>query len=234
MTGKIADKKEVATGTLQVTFQVNEEVSFKPGQYIFVTLKNAPYPDERGNKRHFSIVNSPDERGIITITTRLRDSGFKKNLHQLAIGTEVELGPIAGSFVLPDDTSKPLICIAGGIGITPYMSMLRYEKTHNLGHKITLVYSNRDQNSSAFLSELESFAKTLPNFKLILTMTEDPSWQGEKRRIDANFIKEYFPEVNANNYFVVGPPPMVEAIQKSLREAGVDIENMVVENFTGY
>ncbi len=222
MKAKIIGKTEVATETLQVTFATSEPFTFKPGQYTSVNLANS--------KKHFSIVNSPDEKGIITIATRLRDSDFKKSLKELPVGTEVELGPISGSFVMPENTSKPLVFIAGGIGITPYMSMLKYAVERKLPYKITLLYSNRDQNSSAFLQDL----KNIPNLKLILTMTDDPNWQGEKRRIDASFIKEYFPETNANLYFVVGPPVMVEAVQQALLEAGVDIENIASENFSGY
>lgn len=227
MIGKIIDKKEIATGTMQVTFQVNGEFSFLPGQYVFVTLINPPYFDERSSKRHFSIVNSPDEKGIITIATRLRDSGFKKSLKEMAIGTEVELGPISGTFTLPDDASKPLVFIAGGIGITPYISMLRYVSERKLPYDITLVYSNRDQASTAYFKEVQKF-------KSILTMTEDPAWAGEKRKIDTGFIKKYFPNINSYGYFVVGPPPMVEAVQKALLEAGVGINNIKIENFTGY
>ena len=212
---------------MQVSFATAEPFTFKAGQYIFITLINPPFADDRNNRRHFSIVNSPDEKGIITITTRIRDSGFKKSLKELPMGTEAELGPISGSFVLPQDSSKPLVFIAGGIGITPYISMLRYVKNHNLNYQITLLYSNRDQASTAYFEEVQKF-------KSILTMTEDPNWTGEKRRIDAKFIKEYFPEVNANTYFVVGPPPMVEAVQKSLMEAGVTPDNIKIENFTGY
>lgn len=235
MIGLIKDKKEIAKDTLQVTFETSDSFEFKPGQYCFVTLTTPPYQDERGNKRHFSIVNSPNEKGIITIATRLRDSGFKKSLKEQPLGTEVELGPISGSFTLPEDTSKPLVFIAGGIGITPFMSMLSLEKTDSLGHRITLVYSNRDQFSTAYLDELKVLATQIPNFKLILTMTEDPNWQGEKRRIDAAFIKDYFGNnLNGYAYFVVGPPPMVEAVQKALEEAGVDSVNIKIENFTGY
>lgn len=219
MIGKIIDKTEIATNTLQVTFQASEQFSFKPGQYITVTLTNI--------KKYFSIVNSPDEKGIITIATRLRDSDFKKSLKELPIGTGVELGSIFGSFVLPDDISKPLVFIAGGIGITPYMSMLRYVAERELPYDITLVYSNRDQVSTAYFEEVQKF-------KSILAMTEDPNWQGERRKIDAGFIKKYFPVVNANSYFVVGPPAMVESVQKALLETGVDIENITVENFSGY
>lgn len=221
MTGKITDKKEIATGTLQVTFQVSENFSFLPGQYVLVRLINPP------DQRYFSIVNSPDEKGIITIATRMRDSDFKKALKELPLGSTVELGPISGSFVLPEDTSRPLIFIAGGIGITPYISMLRFVNERKMPYDITLVYSNRDQAGTAYLEEVKKF-------KSILTMTEDPAWAGEKRRIDASFIKEYFPDLNSNTYFVVGPPPMVEAVQKALLEAGVEINNIKIENFTGY
>ncbi|MBI2020625.1 FAD-dependent oxidoreductase [Candidatus Daviesbacteria bacterium] len=234
MLGKLKDKKEVASSTLKVVFETSEPFTFRPGQYCFITLKNPPYPDERSNKRHFSIVNSPNQNGIITFTTRLRPTGFKKSLQVFPIGTEVELGPIAGVFTLPEDTTTPLVFIAGGIGITPFMSMLQYEKEENLDHQITLVYSNRDQSSSVFLKELQELANSLPNFKLILTMTEDNNWSGEKRMVNADFIKDYFPNVNSQKYMVVGPPPMVEAVEKSLHEAGVTPENIKIENFTGY
>ncbi|HBQ50400.1 hypothetical protein A3B42_02795 [Candidatus Daviesbacteria bacterium RIFCSPLOWO2_01_FULL_38_10] len=222
MNAKIIDKKEIAEGTLQVTFTTSEPFTFKPGQYTSVRIANST--------KHFSIVNSPDEKGIISIATRLRDSDFKNSLQKLAIGAQIELGPISGSFILPQDISKPLVFIAGGIGITPYISMLRYVTEQKLPYKITLLYSNRDQNSSAYLQEL----KNIPNLKLILTMTEDQAWTGEKRKIDAGFIKEYFPALNENLYFVVGPPVMVEAVQKALLKAGVDISNINIENFTGY
>lgn len=234
MIGRLTDKKQVATGTLQVTFEVSEPFSFKPGQYIFITLANPRYQDQRSNKRHFSIVNSPIQKGIITITARLRDTGFKKSLKEIPIGAEVELGPIAGTFTLPEGKQKPLVFIAGGIGITPFMSMLRYLKEAGNPYNITLIFSNRDQSSTAFLNEIQALANELSNFKLILTMTEDNNWQGENRKVDASFIKEYFPKVNDNFYMVVGPPPMVEAVKNALLEAGVAKENIEIENFTGY
>ncbi|MBI2039493.1 FAD-dependent oxidoreductase [Candidatus Microgenomates bacterium] len=234
MKGIVRNKKEVATGTLLVSFEVIEPFTFKPGQYCFVTLINPPYPDDRGNRRHFSIVNSPNEKGTITITTRLSESGFKRGLRELKIGDQTQLGPIAGAFVLPDDTSIPLVLIAGGIGITPFMSILKFVAEERLPYQITLIYSNRDQSSTTFYDELQLLSTQLPNFQLVLTMTEDPNWTGEKRRVDTTFIKEYFPNVNAQKYMVVGPPGMVSAVQNALLEAGVTPDNINVENFTGY
>lgn len=234
MVAKIQDKRLVAEGTLQVIFEVTENFTFKSGQYIFVTLPKLLYPDERGPKRQFSINNDPSVKNQIIITTRLSESGFKKTLNELPLGSEAELGPIAGIFTLPEDTKKPLVLIAGGIGITPFMSMLRYIEKERLPYRIILIYSNRNQASTAFLEELQRLSQSIPNFKLILTMTDDDNWVGEKRKVDSTFIKGYFPDVNAQSYFVVGPPGMVDAVQRSLLEAGVDITNIKIENFTGY
>lgn len=234
MLGRIKSKELVAESTLKVTFELSEPVSFKPGQYVFVNLPKLHYPDERGARRQFSINNSPNYPDHLTITTRLSDSGFKKTLNELPIGSGVNLGPIAGMFILPEDSSKPLALIAGGIGITPFMSMLQYIKEQSLPYNVTLLYSNRNQASTAYFRELKELADTLPNLKLILTMTEDNLWTGEKRMINSAFIKEYFPNVNDNFYMVVGPPTMVEALEKALKEAGVEEDNIETENFTGY
>ncbi|MBI2018722.1 FAD-dependent oxidoreductase [Candidatus Daviesbacteria bacterium] len=235
MQGKIIDKKEIAKATLQVTFEIpDEQFTFKPGQYAFITLVTPPYPDERSNKRHFSIVNSPNQKHIITIATRIRDSGFKKSLQELPNNSLVEIGPIAGGFILPSENNRPLVFIAGGIGITPFISMLSYIKEEHLPYQITLIYSNRDQSSAAYVKELQELARTLPNFRLILTMTEDTSWVGENRRVDVQLIKDYTKNLKNPLYFVVGPPAMVDAIQKTLLEAGVNPENINIENFTGY
>lgn len=232
MLGKIKNKEEVAEGTLKVAFEVDQPVSFKPGQYVFVNLPKLLYPDERGSRRQFSINNSPSQSNILNITTRLSDSGFKKTLNELPISSEVELGPITGMFTLPENPSKPLVFIAGGIGITPFMSMLNYIREEKLPYKVTLIYSNRNQSSTAYLKYLQQL--TIPDFKLILTMTDDPNFKGEKRIINSEFIKEYFPNVNGNYYMVVGPPAMVEAVEKALIEAGVKNEFIKKENFTGY
>lgn len=209
-----------------VKFKVFEDFTFAPGQYFFINL--------RGATRHFSIVNSPNEKGILTMTTRLRDSVFKKSLQELPVGTEVEIQRISGNFVLPEDTGKPLVFIAGGIGITPFMSMLRFIKEQGLNYRITLIYSNRNQSSTAYLDELQTLSSQIPNFKLILSMTDDPIWEGEKRRVDANLLKEYFPNVNESLFMVVGPPAMVEAVEKALTDIGLREENIKIENFTGY
>lgn len=231
----IKNKKEIAKGTLLVDFDVSDQdIDFTAGQYFFVTLIDPLYVDEKGNERHFTLVNSPAQKGIISMATRVTDSAFKRTLGELLVGSKVDLGIISGTFVLPRETDKPLVFIAGGIGITPYISMLRHIRDEKLEYKVTLIYASRDQESTAFLEELQNLEKENTNFKLIPIMSDDPSWKGETRRVDSSLVKEYFPDYNSNLYYVSGPPSMVKGVAASLAEAGVEKTNIKLENFPGY
>lgn len=231
----IKDKKEVAKGTLRVEFDLlGKKVEFKAGQYFYITILNPPYNDERGAMRHITIVNPPEENDKLVLTTRIRDSAFKKSLVEVPIGHEVQIGGIEGSFTLPESKDRRLVFIAGGIGITPFMSMLSHIRNLKLSYRITLLYSNRDKKSAVYLDDLEEFIKDMPDFKLILTMTEDPHWKGEKRRINSEFLKEYLQNPREYFYYVAGPPGFNEGIKTSLQEADVSKENIKAEKFSGY
>ncbi|MBI3980587.1 FAD-dependent oxidoreductase [Candidatus Microgenomates bacterium] len=235
MLAKIKTKKLVAKGTLLVEFDLlGQTVNFQPGQFFFITLQAMPYTDERGNRRHFTIVNSPTKNDILSFTTRLRESAFKKTIKELPNGSEVEVGPIKGNFILPAKTIFPLVFVAGGIGITPYLSMLRFIKDKKLPYDITLLYSNPDEESAAYLEELKSLEKEIPRFRLVLTMTKQDSWQGEKRRIDGEFVKKYLSDYRHRQFFIAGPPAMVEGTKKELLHLGIGEEKIKTENFTGY
>jgi ferredoxin-NADP reductase len=236
MRAQIKEKREVAKGTLMVVFDLlGQEAAFTPGQYFWVTLVDPPYDDEKGPRRHITVVTSPNDRGVLGLATRVRDSGFKRSLAELPVGTEVEVEEPKGSFVLPDDPEQPYVFIAGGIGITVFRSMLRYIAEENLPHRVTLVYSNRDRESAAFLDELLELERANPNLRLVLTMTDDPEWNGETRRIEAHLLRDHLgDELGAFTYLVAGPPSMVEAIVGTLRGAGVPEEQVRPERFSGY
>src|SRR3954465_1228020 len=171
MRAKIKEKREVAKGTLLVVFDLlGAEVDFTAGQYFWVTLLDPPYDDEKGPRRHISVVTSPTERGVLGLCTRLRDTAFKRTLAELKVGDEVEVEEPKGNFVLPEDTSRPYVFVAGGIGITVFRSMLRYIADTGEPYRVTLVYSNRDRESTPFLDELQELERLLPGFRLVLTM----------------------------------------------------------------
>jgi ferredoxin-NADP reductase len=233
---KLKEKEQVAKGTLLAVFDLlGEQVDFRPGQYFFVTLLDPPYEDDKGPRRHISVVTSPTERGVLGLCTRLRDTAFKRSLEELPLGAEVEVEPPKGKFVLPEDTSRPYVFVAGGIGITVFRSMLRYVADESLPYRITLVYSNRNVAETAFLEELRELERRNPDFQLVLTMTDDPEWDGESRRIDADFFRDYLGEqLNDVTYLVAGPPGMVGAMKEALAEAGVAEEHVIAENYSGY
>src|SRR5688500_8702361 len=149
MQARIKEKQEVAEGTLMVTFDLlGVEVDFSAGQYFFVTLPDIGHQDEKGLRRHITVVTSPNQKGVLGLATRMRDSAFKRSLADLPVGTEVDVERPKGSFVLPADTSRPLVFVAGGIGITVFRSMLRYVEEERLPYHVALIYSNRDREST--------------------------------------------------------------------------------------
>jgi ferredoxin-NADP reductase len=236
MRALVKETREVAKGTLLVVFDLQgEEVDYHPGQYFWVELLDSPYDDERGLRRHITVVTSPTERGVLGLCTRLRDSAFKKTLAELEVGDEVEVEPPKGDFALPEDTSRRYVLVAGGIGITVFRSMLRYIADTGAPYRITLVYSNRDRESTAFLDELHEFERVLPEFRLLLTMTDDPGWEGESRRVDREVLRDLLDgELDAFTYLVAGPPAMVESVAAELAAAGVPEEHVLASRFSGY
>jgi ferredoxin-NADP reductase len=213
---------------------LGEQVEFVPGQYFWVELPNRGYDDERGLRRHISIVTSPNERGVLGLATRVRDTAFKRTLAEMEVGDEAIVEEPKGDYHLPEDTSQDYVFIAGGIGITIFRSMLRYIAEENLPYRITLIYSNRDLESTAFLDELRELENQIDGLQLVLTMTDDETWEGDTRRVDADFLREVVGDFTGSTYLVSGPPAMVNSVGDSLEAAGVPEEHVLRSKFAGY
>ena len=235
MRSVIKEKREVAKGTLLVVFDLQgAEVDFRAGQYFWVELPDRGHQDEKGLRRHISVVTSPTERGVLGLCTRLRDTAFKTTLAELEVGDEVEVEEPKGDYRLPEDTSRDYVFVAGGIGITVFHSMLRYIADTGEPYRVTLVYSNRDRESTPFLDELQELEGRIPGLKLVLTMTEDDGWDGETRRVDAGMLRDHLGDLGAHTFLVAGPPPMVEAVVEQISGAGVPEEQVLPDRFSGY
>ena len=226
----------MAKGTLLVIFDLlGREVDFTPGQYFWVTLLDPPYDDEKGPRRHISVVTSPNDRGVLGLCTRVRDSAFKRSLAELPIGAEVEVEEPKGTFVLPEDTAQRYVFVAGGIGITVFRCMLRYIAEEQLPHRVTLVYSNRDRESTAFLDELLELERKIANVDVVLTMTDDAEWEGESRPVGSELLRDCLgDEWRAMTYLLAGPPAMVDAVVETLQAAGIGEEQIRPDRFSGY
>ncbi|MDP3982317.1 MAG: FAD-dependent oxidoreductase [bacterium] len=230
----LSSKKIIAKDTLLCVFSTTEDFVFQAGQYFFIEIPNPRYQDERGSRRHFSFVNSPGKGNIVEMATRTWGSAFKKCLQEMEPGEEVEISSVSGSFILPQDLSQKLCFIAGGIGITPFISMLRYLDQQEFPADVVLLYSNRTQGDAAFLEELQKLAQKRPSFRLVATMTEDSAWKGERRVIDTFFIQQHVPDASERAFYIVGAPGMVDAVQKEIESyLGKDLRIMI-EHFSGY
>jgi ferredoxin-NADP reductase len=232
----VKESREVAKGTLFVVFDLNgEEADFRPGQYFWVELPDRGHEDEKGLRRHISVATSPTDRGVLGLCTRLRDTAFKKTLAELAVGDEVDVEQPKGDYRLPEDTNREYVFVAGGIGITVFRSMLRYIRDTGEPYRATLVYSNRDRESTPFLDELVELERSLPGFRLVLTMTDDDGWEGETRYVAADLLRDHLGgDLGHYTYLVAGPPAMVESVVEQLASAGVPEDRVLPDRFSGY
>jgi len=165
-------------------------------------------------------------------------SAFKRSLAEVPLGTEIKAEGPHGSFTLHENPNRKAVFIAGGIGITPARSIVKYAAEEKLPHAITLVYSNRTPEAAPFLDDLRAWEKENPNFKLIATMTDmgnaKKPWDGPTRRVDAAFLRETLGEGGSAIFYVVGPPGMVQGVTAALKEFGVSRDDIRFEEFTGY
>jgi ferredoxin-NADP reductase len=211
--------------------------AFKAGQSVSVTLIDPPEIDEKKNSRTFSIVSAPAENELI-IATRMRDTAFKRVLKTMPAHTKVHLRGPAGKLTLDEGQSRIAVFLAGGIGITPFVSVLRQAAVDGLGRKLYPFYSNRRPEDAAFLDELVELQQRNPNYRFVRTMTEmDNSartWQGKRGFIDKNMISKFVGDVLAPIYYMAGPPAIVEAMQGMLGNAGVKSEDIRSDEFFGY
>jgi len=168
---KLLNRVEVAEGTIAFHFAKPAGFIFKAGQFADVTLIDPPETDPEGDVRTFSITSPPFESELV-FTTRMRDTAFKRSLKKVPLATEVEISAASGSFTLHKNSAKPAVFLAGGIGITPFLSIVRQADHDRIQHKISLFYSNRRPEDTAFLATLQAVETTNPNFRLICTMTE--------------------------------------------------------------
>jgi ferredoxin-NADP reductase len=234
---KLIRREEVAEGTIAFHFGKPSGFAFKAGQSADVTLIDPPDTDAEGNRRTFSIASPPFENELV-FTTRMRDTAFKRSLKNVPLATEVKIGSAAGSFTLHKNPTKPAVFLAGGIGITPFLSIVRQANHDRLPHKLYLFYSNRRPEDTAFLGTLQNLEKTNPNFRLICTMTEmsksKKDWKGETALIDKELLSKHLAVLQGPIYYIAGPTTMVAAMRQTLVGAGVEEDDIRAEEFAGY
>lgn len=231
---KLIDKHEAGQGILVLTFEKPAGLTFKPGQYGGFTLINPSETDAGGITRRFSLLSTPDDE-YLSIATRIQHSAYKRVLNALPLGAEIKFAGPIGNFVLPEDTETPVVLIAGGIGITPFYSMICHAARNHRPQEIYLFYGNQSLQSAVFLDELKELQHQHPHFTLIPTMAQpSKDWTGETGFITAGILKKYIPDLSVPLYYVCGSPAMVIGLQETLAEMEIDAHKIRIEDFPGY
>lgn len=237
-TATLDASKEIAEGTMAFQFRKPNGFIFVPGQAIDLTLSDASAATDDQNARHtFSIVSAPFESQLM-VATRMRDSVFKRALKSLPFGSQVTIEGPLGKFGLHSDHARAAIFIAGGIGITPFVSILREAANAQLPQRLILLYSNRRPEDTAFLTELQQLEEQNPHFRLVATMTEMHAsrrlWPNHTGFITADLVASVVGDLRKPVFYVVGPPGMVESMRHTLTQSGIDGHDIRSEEFYGY
>ena len=234
---RLAAVDRVADDTAAFTFELPERMEFVPGQNCDFTLVAPRYEDEKGSVRTFTIASSPADQPRLTIATRLTGSAFKRSLLDTGPGAEIDVDGPAGSFTLQHNAGQRAVFLAGGIGITPFRSILKDASERQLPLDFVLFYSNRTPGSTAFLPDLERWRRQLHHFDLVATVSDVPDaapWPYERGLIDAALIERRVKDLSMAMFYAAGPASFVEAMPTVLKEAGVDPHSICIEEFPGY
>jgi ferredoxin-NADP reductase len=233
---RLLGSEAIADRTRAFHFARPAGFTFKPGQAIDILLDGAAGATE-ATRHTFSIASASFEDRL-TIATRMRESAFKRALAALPADAAVQVEGPSGSLTLHGDASRPAVFIAGGIGVTPFMSILRQAARDRPARRLVLLYSNHRPEDAAWLEDLKSLESGWPDFHLLPVMTamnrSSQSWSGLAGRIDADMLKSVRMRLARPVYYAAGAPGMVAAMRVVLNECGVEDDDIRSEDFHGY
>lgn len=225
-------KEKIANNTFTFHFGRVGKFNFIPGQYFRISLPIGN-PDQRGSSRYFTVSSPNTNKREIQITTKILKSSFKKKLHSLKRGDKVSFyGPLG--FFTFNANNKPKIFLAGGIGITPYHSILTSLNYKKFKTKILLIASFSWYKDVIFYEELKKIEKENSNIQIVYTLTRESKYGFETGRISRKMIKKYSPEFLNSEFFVVGSLAMEEELFDLVKKMEVSEENIFKEHFSGY
>jgi ferredoxin-NADP reductase len=230
-------RDRLCAGTTGLYFEKPAGFIFKPGQFANFTLDSPIVTDAGGSTRTLSIASAPHEKDLI-VAMRMRDTGFKRAADALPIGVPFLLEGPYGNLILHRDVGRPAVFLAGGIGITPFRSMIWHAMEIGSAHRISLFYSIRRLEEAPFLKELQEIHELNPRFRFIPTITHSDGlpqdWRGELGHITGLMLTKWLPDFQTPIFYLAGPPGMVAGMRQILCEADVSDDDIRAEEFAGY
>jgi glycine betaine catabolism B len=233
---KLAKRIKVTPYLVDFVFKPSQKLAFLPGQYMEFTLAH-PQTDSRGNRRYFTLASSPTEN-VVHLGVRFyeKSSSFKRALYSIDGRTNLVAAQIAGDFTLPRNPEKKLVFLAGGIGITPFRSMLKYLLDTQQTRDIILFYTNKTVDEIAYKDVLGQ-AQTRMGVKIFYALTEKTAlprnWTGIKGRIDEQMLLKTIPDYLERIYYLSGPPEMVRTYEESLKKLQIKSSQIKKDFFPG-
>ncbi len=234
---RLKDQRELAYSTLGFYFEKPPGFTYQGGQFANLTLVDPPETDAEGNSRSFTLASAPYEDDLM-VATRMRSTAFKQVLGRLTPGAEVKLAGPYGDFTLSPTSSRPAVFLAGGIGVTPFRSIILEALHHGVSRPLFLFYSNRRPEDAAFLDELSALAKAHANFRFVPIMTQPEksarTWSGPAGRLSGAKVREQIPNSENPEFYLAGPPGFVDGLARELKAAGVPAQDLRTDEFDGY
>lgn len=232
----LKEKLQIAPDVSDFLF-AKQKITYLPGQYLEWTLRH-PRTDSRGNRRYFTLASSPTEDTLrIGVKFYENGSSYKRALHDLDTSSPIVAGQLAGNFLLPQDKAKKLVFLAGGIGITPFRSMLKYLIDTNEKRDIVVIFSNKYAEDIVYKDILD-IAATALGIRTIYTLTDvekiPATWQGERGRISAEIIAQEIPDWKERIFYLSGPHLMVTGFEKTLHDMGTPSSHIKKDFFPGF
>ena len=232
---KLKEKIRIAPDVYEFVFALPRKINFMPGQYMEWTLGH-PEPDSRGNRRYFTLASSPTEQNLrLGVKFDKNLSTFKKALLSMNRDTEIVAAQITGDFVLPTDRYQKCVFLSGGIGVTPYRSMIKYLLDVHQRRPITLLYAARSADEIVYKDIFDRAEKEL-GIRVIYTLTDGkapPSWSGNLGRISPQTIKSLLPDYRNSIFFISGSRGIVDSYKETLHTLGIPNSQIRTDYFAG-
>ncbi|MBB6392432.1 flavodoxin reductase [Microbacterium thalassium] len=231
----LAERDELSPTVRRLTFRARRRFAFTPGQYLELDVPHR-HPDARGTRREFSIASAPEDLPMVSVafkesTSKAPLSSYKKALAQVTEGTALAVTGVWGDFLLPTRTGAPVLMVAAGIGVTPFVSQLRHARLAGEDRDIVLVYVASEPEELVYRDEIEASGVPV----VVFTRTEPadlpPHWRWARGvRLDADGLLRVVPDIAARHAYISGPPGLIAELAPALERA----RSITTDAFSGY
>jgi glycine betaine catabolism B len=231
----LESRSDLTATVRELTFRAHSRLFFVPGQYLELEVPHH-HPDARGTRREFSIASSPEDLPLVRVAFRegvatAPQSSYKRALAQVTAGSDLAVTGVWGDFVLPKRVEAPVLMVAAGIGITPFISQLRHARLAQEDRDVVLVYVASDAAELPFRADLEASGIPVVIFTRDQPQNMPANWLWARGvRLDAEGLLRVVPDIAARHTYVSGPAGLIADLAPALEQS----RSLTTDAFSGY